>query len=377
MKNTLRQEAATLVGFLTLIFFLIVGNSLAPETIGLGPSIIPLTGLFLVMMWCAFSVVRHAEGLATILGEPFGTLILTLAVIGIEVAVIAAVMISGADKPTLARDTMFSVLMIVLNGLVGVCLITGGLLHRNQAYNLQGANAFLAVLLPLAVLGLILPTFTPSAPGGELSRLQSGFLIFLSVVLYGIFLAIQTITHSDIFRQPSQTTDNPDGTGTEPATHHHSFEVRSVQYHSVALIAALLPIVLLSKTLATYVNFGIAASGAPLALGGFLVAALILTPEALSAVQAARDNLLQRAVNICLGSGLATIGLTIPAVLTIGWITGERVELGLGMTDIVLLALTLVVSLTTFVSQRTNALQGAVHLALFACYVIMIFDTAT
>lgn len=366
-----------MVGFLTLIFFLIVGNSLAPETIGLGPSIIPLTGLFLVMMWCAFSVVRHAEGLATILGEPFGTLILTLAVIGIEVAVIAAVMISGADKPTLARDTMFSVLMIVLNGLVGVCLITGGLLHRNQAYNLQGANAFLAVLLPLAVLGLILPTFTPSAPGGELSRLQSGFLIFLSVVLYGIFLAIQTITHSDIFRQPSQTTDNPDGTGTEPATHHHSFEVRSVQYHSVALIAALLPIVLLSKTLATYVNFGIAASGAPLALGGFLVAALILTPEALSAVQAARDNLLQRAVNICLGSGLATIGLTIPAVLTIGWITGERVELGLGMTDIVLLALTLVVSLTTFVSQRTNALQGAVHLALFACYVIMIFDTAT
>lgn len=377
MKSTLRQEAATLVGFLTLIFFLLVGNRMAPETIGLGLSIIPLTGLFLVMMWCAFSVVRHAEGLATILGEPFGTLILTLAVIGIEVAVIAAVMISGADKPTLARDTMFSVLMIVLNGLVGVCLITGGLLHRNQAYNLQGANAFLAVLLPLAVLGLILPTFTPSAPGGELSSLQAGFLIFLSVVLYGIFLAIQTITHSDIFRQPPQATDHPGGAAPEAATHHHSFEVRSVQFHSLALIAALLPIVLLSKTLATYVNFGIATSGAPLALGGFLVAALILTPEALSAVQAARDNLLQRAVNICLGSGLATIGLTIPAVLTIGWITGERVELGLGMTDIVLLALTLVVCLTTFVSQRTNALQGAVHLALFACYVIMIFDTAT
>ena len=215
MKNTLRQEAATLVGFITLAFFLFVGNTLAPETIGLGLSTVPLTGLFLVMMWCAFSVVRHAEGLATILGEPFGTLILTLAVIGIEVAVIAAVMISGADKPTLARDTMFSVLMIVLNGLVGVCLVTGGLLHRNQAYNLQGANAFLAVLLPLAVLGLILPTFTPSAPGGELSSLQAGFLIFLSVVLYGIFLAIQTITHSDIFRQPSQGTDQPGGAAPE------------------------------------------------------------------------------------------------------------------------------------------------------------------
>lgn len=367
--NTLRQEAATIVGFLTLLFFVLVGDALAPEVIGLVPSIVSLTGLFCVMMWCAFSVVRHAESLATLLGEPYGTLILTLAVIGIEVAVIAAVMISGADKPTLARDTMFSVLMIVLNGLVGLCLVTGGLRHRNQVYNLQGANAYLAVLLPLGVLCLILPTFTPSAPGGELSFLQSVFLIFISIVLYGTFLAIQTVTHSDIFQQP--TSDH------EPhADEHHHFEIRTVPFHSVALIAALLPIVLLSKTLAGYVNYTIVMSGAPLALGGFLVAALILTPEALSAINSARENRLQRAVNICLGSALATIGLTIPAVLTIGWITGERVELGLEMPEVVLLSLTLVVSLVTFVSQRTNALQGVVHLALFATYVVLIFDSA-
>lgn len=364
-----RHEAATIVGVLTLVFFLLTGDQLAPDAIGLGLSTIPLTVLFLVMMWCAFSVVRHAESLATILGEPYGTLILTLAVIGIEVAVIAAVMISGADKPTLARDTMFSVLMIVMNGLVGLCLITGGLRHRNQVYNLQGANAYLAVLLPLGVLGLIMPSFTPSAPGGELSQLQSVFLILVSIALYGTFLAIQTVTHSDIFRQP-RSEDSP-----HSADEHH-FEVRTVPFHSLALIAALLPIVLLSKTLAGYVTYTITMSGAPLALGGFLVAALILTPEALSAVNAARENYLQRAVNICLGSALATIGLTIPAVLTIGWITGERVELGLGMTDIVLLSLTLVVSMVTFVSQRTNALQGVVHLALFATYVVLIFDTA-
>ena len=191
----------------------------------------------------------------------------------------------------------------------------------------------------------------------------------MSIALYGTFLAIQTVTHSDIFRQP-RSEDSP-----HSAEEHH-FEVRTVPFHSVALIAALLPIVLLSKTLAGYVTYTITMSGAPLALGGFLVAALILTPEALSAVNAARENYLQRAVNICLGSALATIGLTIPAVLTIGWITGERVELGLGMTDIVLLSLTLVVSMVTFVSQRTNALQGVVHLALFATYVVLIFDTA-
>lgn len=366
--TVIKQEIATIVGFLTLALFLAVGDTLTPETLGLELSLLPLAVLFGVMMWGAFSVVRHAESLATLLGEPYGTLILTLSVIGIEVAVIAAVMLSGADKPTLARDTMFSVLMIVLNGLVGLCLIVGGLRHRNQIYNLQGANAYLAVLLPLAVLGLILPSYTPSAPGGELSPLNMVFLVCLSVVLYLIFLAVQTITHSDIFRQPAE-----EGAETGSDAHHH-FVVKTVPYHTFGLLASLLPIVLLSKQLATYVNFGIATSGAPLALGGFLVAALILTPEALSAINAARDNQLQRAVNISLGSALATISLTIPAVLIISAVTGEKIELGLDVTDVILLALTLAVSLVTFISQRTNFLQGAVHLSLFCTYVVMIFD---
>lgn len=368
-----RHELATIVGFLALVFFLLFGKALAPSEIGLSVAFLPLAALFVVMLWCAFSVVRHAESLATILGEPYGTLILTLSVIGIEVAVIASIMVSGADKPTLARDTMFSVVMIVLNGLVGLCLIVGGLRHHNQIYNLQGANAFLAVLLPLAVLGLIMPSYSPTAPGGELSQLQTVFLITLSVVLYVIFLAVQTITHSDIFRQPDS--GNTEGPDSGQSGHHHNFDIKTVPYHTVGLIAALLPIVLLSKQLAVYLNFGIAMSGAPLALGGFLVAALILTPEAISAMQAALDNQLQRAVNISLGSALATIGLTIPAVLIISRVTGEPVALGLGATDTILLALTLIVSLLTFISQRTNFLQGAVHLALFAAYVVMIFDS--
>jgi Ca2+:H+ antiporter len=367
----IRQEIATVVGYLTLLGALLFGDTLRPEDVGASGALLILLGLFLVMLWAAFTVVRHAESLATLLGEPFGTLILTLSVIGIEVALIASVMLAGADKATLARDTMFSVVMIVLNGLVGLSLLIGGLRHRLQDYNLIGASAYLAVLIPLAVLALILPRVSSSAPGGELSQLHATFLIGMSVILYGVFLGIQTVTHSEIFQQP------PAGpsVAAEQTRERHVFIVRTIPFHSVALLAAMLPIVLLSKTLAVYVAFGINQLGAPLALGGFLIAALFLTPEGISAIQAARVNQLQRAVNICLGSALATIGMTVPAVLTIGWMLKQPVELGLDNADIVMLCLTLVVSLVTFLSGRTSILLGTVRLALFAAYVMLIFDT--
>lgn len=366
----IRSEAATIVGYLTLLCVMLLGGFLAPDSVGWKSSAAVFVILFLVMLWLAFSVVRHAEGLATLLGEPYGTLILTLSVIGIEVALISSIMITGSDKPTLARDTMFSVIMIVLNGLVGLSLLTGGLRHRFQNYNLEGATAYLAVLIPLAALALILPRYSPAAPGGELSQLNAAFLIGMSVILYGVFLGVQTVTHSDIFRQPVLT-DSDIG---EALQVHRGSAVRTVPHHCIGLIAAMLPIVLLSKNFAVYVDLGIEKLGAPLALGGFLIAALILTPEGLSAIQAARKNQLQRAVNICLGSSLSTIGLTVPAVLTIGWVMNESVELGLEPVNIVILSVTLVVSLVTFVSARTNVLFGVVHLALFAAYVMMIFD---
>jgi len=362
----LKSELPSLTGFIVFAVFTFAGEALKPETLGIGPSLALLAVIFATVMWCAFSVVRHAECLATILGEPFGTLVLTLAVIGIEVALIVAIMLSGDAAPTMARDTMFSVVMIVLNGLIGLCLLMGGLRHREQSYNLQGAQAFLSVLVPLAVFALVLPRFTQSAPGGELSSLQAAFDVIMCILLYGVFLAIQTVTHSDIFRQP-------DATGEEDHDH-HGVVVRSLPFHVVGLLGALLPIILLSKKLALYVEFGIEGLGAPLALSGFIVAALVLMPEGLSALQAARDNKLQRAVNICLGSAVATIGLTVPAVLLVGWVTGHSIELGLKSADIVMLVLTLFVSLLTFGSRTTNYLLGAVHLSLFAAYVMMIFD---
>ncbi|WP_298982060.1 calcium:proton antiporter [uncultured Roseibium sp.] len=362
----LKSEMPSLAGFLLFAVFAYLGGFLKPDDIGVGPSLLLLALIFVVVMWCAFSVVRHAECLATLLGEPYGTLILTLAVIGIEVALIVAIMLSGDAAPTMARDTMFSVVMIVMNGLIGICLLVGGLQHKNQSYNLEGAKAFLSVLVPLAIFALVLPRFTHSAPGGELSPLQAGFEVVMSLMLYGVFLAIQTVTHSDIFSQPDALEDGDHG--------HHGIVVRSMPFHIVGLLGALLPIILLSKKLALYVEFGIDGLGAPIALSGFIVAALVLMPEGLSALQAAKENMLQRAVNICLGSAVATIGLTVPAVLFVGYYTGHTVELGLESAEIVLLSLTLFVSLLTFGSRTTNYLLGAVHLALFAAYVMMIFD---
>lgn len=331
-----------------------------------------LVWLFTVILWLSFAVVRHAESLAEKLGEPYGTLILTIAVITIEVTMIAAVMLVGKSNPTLARDTMFAVLMIVMNGMVGLTLLVGGWRHQEQGYNLQGANAFLSVVIPLAVLGLILPRFTASTPDASASPLLAVYLILMSIGLYAIFLGIQTFRHQDFFRQP--VTDVTEERENDEVDHDHPPSGRSIGYHAMFLVLSMLPIVLLAKNLAVLINHAISEIGAPEALGGILVAVLVLSPEAMSALRAAWHNQLQRTVNICLGSALATICLTIPAVLVIGFITGNSIQLGLGNEDLILLVLTLVVSIVTFGGTRTNVLQGAVHLILFVTYLVLVFD---
>lgn len=326
--------------------------------------------IFGIMAWSAFAAVRHADSLAELLGEPYGTLILTISVISIEVSVISAVMLAGDAGPTLARDTMMAVMMIVLNGMVGVSLLIGGFRYREQDYNLPGARAFLAVLITLATVALILPRFTISTADASLTARQSVLLSLVTVVLYGAFLAIQTIRHSVFFMEAKL-----DGTRQpEYGKHHESLKPRSVPYHAVLLLLTLVPIVLLSKKLAILVDEGILVLNAPLALGGILIALLVLAPEGLAAFRAAALNHLQRAVNICLGSALATISLTVPAILTIGLLTDTHVVLGLDPTEMVLLVLTLVLSVMTFGGTRTNVLQGAVHLVVFCVYLILIFD---
>ena len=326
-------------------------------------SVIVFVLLIAVMLWGAFSAVRHAEGLAHLLGEPYGTLILTLSVIVIEVAMIVALLMGGPSDPGVARDTMFSVLMIVLNGLVGLCLIVGGIRHSQQVFNLQGANAFLASLVVLGAVSLILPTLTNSKPGGEASTLMEVYLIIASVLAYGAFLFVQTGRYRGWF---TSTDEEGDGKPHVP--------ILNVKWHAILLVLHLLPIVLLAKKLAVFVDAGIHIAGLPAAFGGMVIAVIVLAPEAMVAIAAARHNRIQRSVNVCLGSGLATIGLTVPAVLIVGFITGITVELGLQPWNALLLGITFICSMLTFMSSRTNYMQGILHLVLFGAYLVLIFE---
>src|SRR5213595_210038 len=366
LGSLVRSEFSLIIGVVTAAIFLWFGSRLVENIEHPGAMGVVFLWLFVVLLWSAMSVVRHADCLAVKCGEPYGTLILTLSAITIEVMMISAAMLHGKNNPTLARDAMFAVIMIALNGLVGLSLLLGGLRHREQQYNLQGASAYLNTIMVLAVLGLILPNFTTSMSGPRFSWPQEIFLAVTSVGLYAIFLLIQTMRHSQYFigSQDVSAMPNPE---------HDQRQMRSTAYHSVMLFVYLIAVVLLAEKFAIPLDNGIERFGMPQALGGAIIAALVLSPEALSAIHATLGNKLQRSVNILLGSVLATIGLTIPAVLTIGLATRRPVVLGVEGGNFPLLLLTLAVSVVTFGSGRTNILQGCIHLLLFAVFLLLIF----
>ena len=320
-----------------------------------------------VILTAAIAIVRHADVLAHRLGEPAGTLLLTLAITGLEVSVVGFVMSTGADKPTLARDTMFAVVMLVLNGFMGLAMLLGGLRHREQSYNLQSANAFLVMILPLTVLGLVLPNFTRTTPGPTLSTFQMVFLSVMSIGIYAVFLFVQNQRHRDFFIAHEEADD----AGAAGADH---TSARPTIFHAVMLGLYGLPLVLLAKQMAAPLDALVVKLGAPPALGGFVTAVLVLTPESIAAIRAALANRLQRSVNILLGSVLASIGLTIPLVIALSLGTGRMLVLGLDAADAVLLVLTLVTSMLTFSLPRTNMLFGSVHLLLFFAYLMLIFE---
>ena len=368
LAGAMKSELALWVGILAVLVFYTGGGALLGSTGSVGAAAGSFAVIFAVMLWLAFGVVHHAECLAVKLGEPFGTLILTLAVVSIEVVMICALMLNGSENPTLARDTMFSVLMIVLNGMLGITLLIGGVRHHRQVFNLEGARSYLIVLSCLAFLALVLPTFTRAGGVGSASPMVFGFVAIASVGLYGIFLFLQSTRHRDFFQHPSEEEEEGGGHG------HGHLETRSTAYHSIFLVLSLLPIVLLSKKIALLLEFGISALHAPQALVGFVVALLVLAPEGLAACKAALQNTLQRTVNIVLGSASATIGLTVPAALCISALTGQHIILGLAPVELVLLLATFFSSVLVFAGNRTNMLAGAVHLVLFAAYAVLIFD---
>ena len=367
--NFFREEWPLAVSIATAGLFLAFGDHWLAELSGFAWFAFLFTWLFLVILLSAFAVVRHAEHLAQQLGEPLGTLILTLAVTGIEVMMIGSVMYAAGEKSTVVRDAMFAVVMIVLNGMVGLSLLLGGLRYGEQTYNLQGANAFLAVIVPLAVLGLILPNFTVSTPGPTLSRWQSIFLSVMSAGLYAVFVAIQNRRHRDYFRMPAY----PDAAG-ERKNLERKRAGRRIVFQFLLLLAYLLPVIVLAEKLAIPLDYAVRQLGASARPGRPVRGDSDFVSESLAAIRAAMANELRRSINILLGSVLATIGLTIPCVLVIGFFTGQLVILGLNQANMTLLMLTLLLSTLTFASSRTNVLQGAVHLLLFLAYLMLIFD---
>jgi Ca2+:H+ antiporter len=360
------SEFALLVGIGTVAIFWSTGSRLVEIVAHPVALIVVFIWLFAVILWSAVSVARHADCLAIKWGEPYGTLVLTLSAITIEVVMISTAMLHGENNPALGRDAIFSVVMIALNGFVGLVLLLGGLRHREQYYNLQGVNSYLNVIMTLSVLGLVLPNFTTTTGGPTLSTGQQIFLILVTLSLYAIFLLIQTMRHRGYFMESEQAS-------VAESLGHHSLLVRSTSFHGLMLLLYLVIVILLAEKFAIPLDNSIENFGLPQEFGGAMIAALVLTPEGIGAVQATMRNQLQRSINILLGSVLATIGLTIPAVLTISLITKRPVMLGVQGGNLPLLLLTLAVSVVTFTSRKTNILQGCVHLLLFALFVLLIF----
>jgi Ca2+:H+ antiporter len=319
--------------------------------------------LLAILFGTVFAAVHHAETIAHKIGEPYGTLLLTLAVTIIEVALIATIMLGDKAAATLARDTVFAVVMIVCNGLVGVCILTGGLRYREQDFQVTGSNLYLSVLFVLATITLIMPNYTLTTPGPVYSQAQLGFVSFVTVVLYAMFLYTQTIRHRSYFVGEA-VSDADDGT---------HISNRMLALSIVLLLVSLLAVVLLAKKFSLVVDVATALIGAPPAFAGVLVALLILLPESVAAVAAARHNDLQKSINLALGSSLATIGLTIPAVAVTAYTLKKQLVLGLNAQEMVLLVLTFMLSMLTFGTGRTNILFGFIHLVVFTVFVFLVF----
>lgn len=319
-----------------------------------------ILALFLVVT--VLAAVHHAELVAHRVGEPFGTFLLAIAVTIIELGLIVTLMsAAGEGAASLARDTVFAAVMIILNGLVGICIFIGAIRHKEQVFQQTGVSASLATICALTILTLVLPNFTVSEAGPVYSSSQLGFVAVVSFLLYATFVAVQTVRHRDYFL-PSKAVASDQEVHADPPSN------RQTIFSAALLLACLGAVVLLAKILAPPIEAAVASAGAPRAIVGVIIAALVLLPEGVAALRAALANRLQTSLNLGLGSALATIGLTIPAVAALSLMVQLPIALGLDAKSIVLLFLTLIVSTLTLGTGRTTVLQGAVHLVIFAVY---------
>lgn len=334
----------------------------ADPALAFGPPM--LAGALLI--GAVFATLEHAEIVGSKLGEPLGTLVLTISVTIIEVAIMASMIAHGAEDPTEARETVFSAIMIVCNGLVGLCLLLGGFRHGEQELQPMGASAYLAVLIALSILTLILPNYTTSTRGPTLSETQLGFVSALSILLYASFLFIQTVRHRSYFLD-AHAAALGHGEG-KPA-------LGETWFSAVGLAASLLGVSLLAERVIPALEEGLKWTGVEEVnpVTGAIVSMLVLLPESLNSIRAAHRNALQTSLNGALGSVVATIGLTVPAVALMSIATDREIMFGLNQRDSAMLLLTLMLSVVSFGAGRTNVLTGLVHLVVFATYVFLLF----
>jgi Ca2+:H+ antiporter len=344
----------------TILAPVIAGIVLGAASLGVGVSGIFVAVIALALAGSVFAAVHHAEVVAHRVGEPYGTLVLALAVTLIEVALIVSLMIAGGtEAAALARDTVFAAVMIILTGIIGLCLLVGGLRHREQTFSLDGVSAALVALAAIVVLALVFPNYTVTTPGPYYSPSQLMLIAVVSLVIYGAFVFAQTIGHRGIFVE--------DEAAMEP--HHAAPPSNAVTAVSaILLMACLTAVVLLAKKLAPSLESAVSRMGAPNAVVGVIIAAIVLLPEGLAALRAARANRLQTSLNLALGSALASIGLTIPAVSVLSLYLHTELVLGIDTKSTVLLILSLFITAIALRTGRTIVLHGIVLLVIFVVY---------
>ena len=365
-----------LIAWSVVVVFAIWGKQWLAEPFDNTIAVICFMVLFATIVMASFGVVGEADHLAHQLGEPYGTLILTLSIVSIEVILIASVLLGPGEFPTIGRDAIFSVMMIILNLVTGLCLLVGGLRYREQEYNAQGSVSYLSLITMLTGLALVLPNYVSGA--GEFNFIQAIAFSAITIVVYAVFLWMQIGNYSRLFVQPvSGCMAVPAGGASKTVQQDETPSVldkRAILIRSVLLIAMILPIVLLAHDLAILIDYGIETVNAPVALGGVLIAIIVFTPESITAVKAALNNEMQRAINLCLGAFVSTVGLTVPAVLIIGLVMNKTVTMGISGFETILFLLTVALTAFSFIGQRTSPIQGVLHLALFAVFSVLLFS---
>ena len=341
--------------------------------------VVVLAAIITVILGCAFGVVAEAEQLARRLGDPYGSLVLTLSIVTIEVILISAVMLGPGVHTTIARDSVLAVSMIILNLVVGLCLLVGGLRHGGMRHNRTGTSAYLAMIVVLASLAFALPAVI--GVDGSYTPAQEIPIVLLTVGVYAFFLFRQMGPQANDFREvdpraASRTAELTGAAGPHPAqgirgvlaTHRHEVLLRLA-----LLVTTVLPIVLLSHHMAALLDDGLGRLGAPVALSGVLIAMIVFLPESITSVRAALGGEIQRVSNLCHGALVSTVSLTIPSVLVIGLLTGQQVVLAESPVNLLLLGVTAGLSVTTFSARQVTAMHGAAHLVLFAVYGLALF----